>query len=120
MEDYHYFPSSLEAPEHIGAGFYNLTSSPPPKPRRASRDDDNAGVLHHHYLDACFLCGRLLGGNKDIFMYRGDTPFCSEECRQQQIETDEAREKKSKRSPARKEQRQRQSCSPRRIPVWAR
>ncbi|GMP28199.1 hypothetical protein CsSME_00003844 [Camellia sinensis var. sinensis] len=31
--------------------------------------------------------------NKDIFMYRGDTPFCSEECKQQQIEMDEANEK---------------------------
>ena len=26
-------------------------------------------------------------------MYRGDTPFCSEECRQEQIEIDEAKEK---------------------------
>ncbi|KAK3008936.1 hypothetical protein RJ639_014880 [Escallonia herrerae] len=46
-----------------------------------------------HFLDACFLCKKPLGGNRDIFMYRGDTPFCSEECRQEQIETDEAKEK---------------------------
>ena len=49
---------------------------------------------------------------------RGDTPFCSEECRQQQIETDEAREKRSKQPAARKEQRR--SSSPQSIPVWAR
>ncbi|KAK8599759.1 hypothetical protein V6N13_060418 [Hibiscus sabdariffa] len=46
-----------------------------------------------HFLDACFLCKKPLGGNKDIFMYRGDTPFCSEECRQEQIDMDEAKEK---------------------------
>ncbi|PPD67612.1 hypothetical protein GOBAR_DD35511 [Gossypium barbadense] len=52
---------------------------------------------HHyhqpHFLDACFLCKKPLGGNRDIFMYRGDTPFCSEECRQEQIDMDEALEK---------------------------
>lgn len=46
-----------------------------------------------HFLDSCFLCKKPLGDNKDIFMYRGDTPFCSEECRHEQIETDEAKEK---------------------------
>ncbi|KAK3225058.1 hypothetical protein Dsin_004920 [Dipteronia sinensis] len=46
-----------------------------------------------HFLEACFLCKKPLGSNRDIFMYRGDTPFCSEECRQDQIEIDEAREK---------------------------
>ncbi|XP_078440302.1 FCS-Like Zinc finger 3-like [Wolffia australiana] len=45
-----------------------------------------------HFLDACFLCKKTIGRNRDIFMYRGDMPFCSEECRQEQIEMDEARE----------------------------
>ncbi|KAG5028406.1 hypothetical protein JHK87_011920 [Glycine soja] len=48
---------------------------------------------HPHFLSACFLCKKPLGDNRDIFMYRGDTPFCSEECRQEQIEIDEAKEK---------------------------
>ncbi|XP_062219938.1 FCS-Like Zinc finger 2-like [Phragmites australis] len=109
MEDYYYFPASLET---------RNPSSPSPRPRRAPRDGDDAGELRQHYLDACFRCRWLLGGNRDIFMYRGDTPFCSEECRQQQIETDEAREKRSKQPAARKEQRR--SSSPQSIPVWAR
>nr|XP_043629192.1 FCS-Like Zinc finger 1-like [Erigeron canadensis] len=46
-----------------------------------------------HFLDACFLCKKPLGHNRDIFMYRGDTPFCSEECRAEQIDIDEAKEK---------------------------
>ncbi|MQL96188.1 hypothetical protein Taro_028862 [Colocasia esculenta] len=49
-----------------------------------------------HFLDACSLCGVTLRASRDIFMYRGDTPFCSEECRQEQIELDEAREGKTR------------------------
>ncbi|KVH89747.1 uncharacterized protein LOC112521931 [Cynara cardunculus var. scolymus] len=47
-----------------------------------------------YFLDACFLCKKLLDGNTDIFMYRGDTAFCSEECRREQIDDDEDKEKK--------------------------
>ncbi|CAA2955679.1 uncharacterized protein LOC111385692 [Olea europaea var. sylvestris] len=46
-----------------------------------------------HFLDACFLCKQPLSSNKDIFMYRGNIPFCSIECRQEQIDLDEAKEK---------------------------
>lgn len=46
-----------------------------------------------HFLDSCFLCKKTLARNRDIFMYRGDKPFCSEECRQEQIDMDEAKEK---------------------------
>ncbi|KAM0867747.1 hypothetical protein ACQ4PT_041788 [Festuca glaucescens] len=41
---------------------------------------------------ACFLCRRELSPDKDVYMYRGDQGFCSEECRRQQILSDEARE----------------------------
>ncbi|XP_054781700.1 FCS-Like Zinc finger 3 [Prosopis cineraria] len=46
-----------------------------------------------HFLEACFLCRKPLGLNRDIFMYRGNTPFCSKECRQEQIEIDESNDK---------------------------
>ncbi|KAF3448203.1 hypothetical protein FNV43_RR08916 [Rhamnella rubrinervis] len=46
-----------------------------------------------HFLESCFLCKKPLGDGRDIFMYRGDTPFCSEECRKEQIDMDEAKEK---------------------------
>ncbi|CAL5015216.1 unnamed protein product [Urochloa decumbens] len=42
-------------------------------------------------LDACALCAKPLGGGIDIFMYRGDTPFCSEECRCEQMQIDAVR-----------------------------
>jgi hypothetical protein len=32
-----------------------------------------------------------LGRDSDIFMYRGDTPFCSDECRHEQIQLDTVR-----------------------------
>ncbi|KAK4752332.1 hypothetical protein SAY87_021130 [Trapa incisa] len=51
--------------------------------------------LHEpHFLQSCSRCNKRLGFNSDIFMYRGDTPFCSKECRQEQIEMDEAKEKR--------------------------
>ncbi|KAL0537998.1 hypothetical protein IC582_026992 [Cucumis melo] len=40
-------------------------------------------------LHSCFLCQhKLLPGN-DIYMYKGDRGFCSEECRRKQIFMDE-------------------------------
>ncbi|KAF7852338.1 hypothetical protein BT93_L0896, partial [Corymbia citriodora subsp. variegata] len=51
-----------------------------------------------HFLQSCFLCNKPLGFNSDIFIYRGDTAFCSKECRQEQIEIDEAKERSWKRS----------------------
>ncbi|KAG5009651.1 hypothetical protein AAZX31_07G111200 [Glycine max] len=71
------------------------SSSSIPSPR--SRMFYYAGSEDHyeepHFLQACFLCRKPLGQNRDIFMYRGNTPFCSKECRQEQIEIDEAKEK---------------------------
>lgn len=45
------------------------------------------------FLDACYFCKRPLGHGKDIFMYRGDAAFCTEECRLRQISCDERRQK---------------------------
>ena len=38
--------------------------------------------------DACALCTRSLPRDGDVFMYRGDTPFCSEDCRHEQMRLD--------------------------------
>ncbi|KAL6981375.1 FCS-Like Zinc finger 1 [Sarracenia purpurea var. burkii] len=63
--------------------------------RSAALSYAGCGEYDHqsHFLKACFLCQKPLGQNSDIFMYRGSTPFCSEECRQEQIERDEDKEK---------------------------
>uniref|UniRef100_A0A7N0VI38 FLZ-type domain-containing protein n=1 Tax=Kalanchoe fedtschenkoi TaxID=63787 RepID=A0A7N0VI38_KALFE len=62
-------------------------------PRTARLYDARFGDRQSHFLDSCHLCRKSLARDKDIFMYRGDTPFCSEECRQEQIDMDEAKEK---------------------------
>ncbi|CAN4122245.1 unnamed protein product [Withania somnifera] len=46
-----------------------------------------------NFLKACFLCKRLLIPGRDIYMYRGDSAFCSLECRQQQMNLDEKKDK---------------------------
>lgn len=45
------------------------------------------------FLRACGLCNRRLGPGLDTFMYRGDTAFCSLECRQQHITIEEWKDK---------------------------
>ncbi|CAF2060592.1 hypothetical protein Bca4012_100368 [Brassica carinata] len=57
--------------------------------RRHSGDFSDAG----HFLRSCSLCERLLVPGRDIYMYRGDTAFCSLDCRQQQMAQDEWKEK---------------------------
>lgn len=71
------------------------TMKPPSSPMFYVHEADAHG---HYFLEQCSLCGKSLSG--DIFMYRGDTPFCSEECRQQQIEVDRARHRRKKHAAA--------------------
>ncbi|CAK9143873.1 unnamed protein product [Ilex paraguariensis] len=71
----------------------NLSNYSVPSPRSGRFNDTRYEEHQPYFLDACSLCKKPLGDNRDIFMYRGDTPFCSEECRQEQIEIDEAKEK---------------------------
>ncbi|XP_047339136.1 FCS-Like Zinc finger 3 [Impatiens glandulifera] len=66
----------------------------------AGRDD--YAQQESHFLDSCFLCQKSLGKNCDIFMYRGNTPFCSQECRQEQVEIDEAKQRRWKRNSVKK------------------
>ncbi|CAN6236057.1 unnamed protein product [Urochloa humidicola] len=53
-------------------------------------DAEPLGEPGRHALDACALCSKPLARNSDIFMYKGDTPFCSEECRYEQMHHDAA------------------------------
>ncbi|EER96772.1 hypothetical protein BDA96_02G221900 [Sorghum bicolor] len=46
------------------------------------------------FLSACSRCRKELS-SKDVYMYRGDQGFCSEECRCQQILADEATEREA-------------------------
>ncbi|CAL9167413.1 unnamed protein product, partial [Musa hybrid cultivar] len=44
------------------------------------------------FLRACCFCKRELSLHKDVYMYRGEQGFCSEECRRRQILQDERSE----------------------------
>ncbi|XP_019174134.1 PREDICTED: uncharacterized protein LOC109169709 [Ipomoea nil] len=57
------------------------------------RSADFAAETTAHFLRACSLCKRCLIPDRDIYMYRGDSAFCSLECRQKQMSQDERKEK---------------------------
>lgn len=61
-----------------------------------SREPSPEGVWRGS-LGACALCLTPLRASCDVFMYRGDTPFCSEGCRGEMMETDDAREREVRR-----------------------
>ncbi|XP_051117927.1 FCS-Like Zinc finger 3-like [Andrographis paniculata] len=45
------------------------------------------------FLTSCSLCNRRLSPGRDIYMYRGNSAFCSIECREQQMNEDERNER---------------------------
>uniref|UniRef100_A0A453CXF6 FLZ-type domain-containing protein n=3 Tax=Aegilops tauschii TaxID=37682 RepID=A0A453CXF6_AEGTS len=53
-------------------------------------DAEPVGEPGVHALDACALCTKPLARDSDIFMYRVDTTFCSDECRHEQMQLDAA------------------------------
>ncbi|KAL0330305.1 UNVERIFIED_CONTAM: FCS-Like Zinc finger 10 [Sesamum radiatum] len=54
--------------------------------------DKPADVLGLYPPKFCYSCQKKLDG-EDIYMYRGEKPFCSYSCRSQEIEIDEEMEK---------------------------
>ncbi|KAL9238638.1 hypothetical protein vseg_013034 [Gypsophila vaccaria] len=48
------------------------------------------------FMKYCHYCKRILDHGKDIYMYRGDMAFCSEECREQEIYSDQFKSKKKR------------------------
>lgn len=59
------------------------------------------GFWTQDFLSSCYLCNKLLHG-LDIFMYRGEKAFCSADCRDKQIRSENYKEKCG--SEARKQQ----------------
>ncbi|GER47604.1 hypothetical protein STAS_24718 [Striga asiatica] len=73
-------------------GYYRLLS-----PRYIGKNFSGGGEHAEaaDFLRSCGLCHRLLGPGRDIYMYRGDTAFCSQECREQQMKQDERKERRA-------------------------
>ncbi|KAJ1281080.1 hypothetical protein BS78_04G280800 [Paspalum vaginatum] len=61
-------------------------------PRGYHSGGHHAWVEGAAFLKACGLCNRRLGPGHDTFIYRGEVAFCSQECREKQIEYDERME----------------------------
>nr|XP_020180139.1 FCS-Like Zinc finger 2-like [Aegilops tauschii subsp. strangulata] len=66
-------------------------------------DAEPVGQPGVHALDACALCTKPLARDSDIFMYRGDTPFCSDECQHEQMQLDAACARQAARTAARRQ-----------------
>ncbi|CAM0913670.1 unnamed protein product [Alopecurus aequalis] len=62
--------------------------------QRRHSGDFHAAMETAAFLKACGLCCRRLGPGRDTFIYMGEVAFCSLECRQQQMNLDELKEKK--------------------------
>ncbi|CAM8901318.1 hypothetical protein QQ045_011402 [Rhodiola kirilowii] len=49
------------------------------------------------YLKSCQFCHKKLQPQDDIYMYKGDQGYCTEECRSKQIKMDQAEEEADER-----------------------
>ncbi|KAK9272589.1 hypothetical protein L1049_002963 [Liquidambar formosana] len=58
-----------------------------------SGQNNMSGFETAHFLRTCGLCNRRLAPGRDIYMYRGDTAFCSLECREQLMKQEEGKAK---------------------------
>ncbi|CAL9078376.1 unnamed protein product [Musa textilis] len=72
---------------YFGDGDDGMLFEPPPPPEPAEPP-----FVVAEFLRCCFLCNKKLDG-MDVYMYRGEKAFCSEECRYQQMLQDEFGEK---------------------------
>ncbi|KAJ9545852.1 hypothetical protein OSB04_025559 [Centaurea solstitialis] len=64
----------------------------PPVSTKIHRRNSADFIETAHFLRACHLCKRRLIPGRDIFMYRGDSAFCSLDCREKQMKQDEKKE----------------------------
>ncbi|PKA48931.1 hypothetical protein AXF42_Ash016447 [Apostasia shenzhenica] len=62
-------------------------TTPQPAPPAAVTSHDPSTTSP--FLENCFLCRKRLLEGTDIYIYRGDRAFCSEDCRFSQICLDE-------------------------------
>ncbi|KAK4801591.1 hypothetical protein SAY86_022078 [Trapa natans] len=111
----HHNPFSLRPRRISYLGMGSSVSSPRSGTGRFYCDPSPTLEDHRrpHFLVSCALCKKPLASHRDIFMYRGDMAFCSQECRQEQMEMDKAKDKNRNLSSLRqKDQRKSSTTSP--------
>ncbi|KAL8058420.1 hypothetical protein ABFX02_03G016800 [Erythranthe guttata] len=89
-----YQPLDHHNPFNVGGALDQPFPGSPAASPRSHRRNSADFVQTAQFLRVCFLCQRRLVPGRDIFMYRGDSAFCSLECRQNQMTQDERKEKK--------------------------
>ncbi|KAK7305991.1 hypothetical protein VNO77_43905 [Canavalia gladiata] len=88
-------------PHHTAPyGYYDeqrlagMVASLSPTPTNNIPQTHNQTNIHTpDFLRTCGLCKSRLAPGRDIYMYRGDTAFCSFECREKQMKQDQRKEK---------------------------
>ncbi|KAG0516205.1 hypothetical protein BDA96_10G342200 [Sorghum bicolor] len=72
----------------VGTRFYRVTM----RPNGGGGAGDAVARRRRrlHYLESCYLCKQSIACDRDVFMYKGDAAFCSEDCRDDQMDMDEA------------------------------
>ncbi|XP_044470611.1 FCS-Like Zinc finger 5-like [Mangifera indica] len=86
----------LAVPQNINVYDQRFLSMVSPRNLQINNNNNNEFMMEtSHFLRACGLCNRRLAPGRDIYMYRGDTAFCSLECREKKMKQDERREKLS-------------------------
>ncbi|KAL0461240.1 UNVERIFIED_CONTAM: FCS-Like Zinc finger 5 [Sesamum latifolium] len=85
----------VEAPPPPPLGLGGVYDHMMLSPRYFRRNDSSGDAETADFLRSCGLCNRRLAPGRDIYMYRGDTAFCSLECREQQMKQDERKERRA-------------------------
>ncbi|CAM8917728.1 unnamed protein product [Rhodiola kirilowii] len=86
------FQNPLAQPKNV-VDHRMLAPSMSLSPRNFRRNSADFSGETNHFLRSCLLCKRRLVPGRDIYMYRGDSAFCSAECREKQMKQDERKEK---------------------------
>ncbi|XP_038689421.1 FCS-Like Zinc finger 6-like [Tripterygium wilfordii] len=96
-------PNNVERQEpssdHGDGAYMGLMAMVSPRVNLQRRNSSDFAETSH-FLRTCGLCKRRLTPGRDIYMYRGDTAFCSLECREQQMKQDERKETSGHASPS--------------------
>ncbi|XP_044484852.1 FCS-Like Zinc finger 15-like [Mangifera indica] len=85
LENHKSGTSSTKSPQVVNKATMNINN----KFSSSSSSSSQSTFPIPAFLQRCFLCQQPLLPGKDIYMYKGESAFCSVECRCRQIFKDE-------------------------------
>ncbi|WOK96763.1 hypothetical protein Cni_G05470 [Canna indica] len=73
----------------FGSSSSSSPSARKPSPTTSAHDEDLEDLgTSLEFLNACGVCRRPLRSGHDIYIYRGESAFCSNECREKHMKRD--------------------------------